>query len=355
MVPVVDAEEGDGGEEIVGGAHGDAPGAADQAAAANAKDRAMAMQFIKDQPLGHLFLMRIMMEPTRVYMRKQFDRASEEWEFRQEAEHAAALFQGRPRQAARRISSVASGEDDRAFLLRLDAMRTPHGLWSVMSPSYRTVAMRARAFRMLSRMGCAFEKILGSRHRRTPYLTFLAPHSAATRERIRRLGATSPCMLDPWTKGLLEKHPQFDTPELFATLDLVAKLLRVDISHIESRHASIRRVLTVRSTQTWSLPIAELSALFMFITHRTHVRPSFLNKTKRGAERSMAKPQGRSARAKQPGTRGTLGKSRKQKKSEAPTQRVGFGGAWRKWMRKNEWRKGGVRRHRCCGCRVQTQ
>ena len=76
------------------------------------------------------------------------------------------------------------------------------------------------------------------------------------------------CELDKWTRNMLEQHPSFDDALFKHKLLLLGITAVKDIAPIEARHASIRRVLKVLSTQTHSLDFADLDARWIFLQAR---------------------------------------------------------------------------------------
>ena len=54
---------------------------------------------------------------------------------------------------------------------------------------------------------------------------------------------TPPCMMDVWTQEMLRLHPGFVGDEIMGKLALLATLLWTDISGVEARHVTIRRLL----------------------------------------------------------------------------------------------------------------
>ena len=67
-------------------------------------------------------------------------------------------------------------------------------------------------------------------------------------------------MLDPWSVRLRKRFPTFTEPAFFQILWTVAKFMPVDVSHIESLHATVRRLLFTRSVQTHRMKFGDLSA-----------------------------------------------------------------------------------------------
>ena len=65
------------------------------------------------------------------------------------------------------------------------------------------------------------------KHMRPPFTTFLVLDSPEWRQRILDMPR---CLLDPWTRWLLELYPTLEGDELHQYMYLVALLLKVDIS-----------------------------------------------------------------------------------------------------------------------------
>ena len=294
----------------------------DQWAAENAANRKKGFAFIRPGCLGSLVLIRLAMEPLRQYLGKQFERASDAWEFKERAQLAEALKAGEQRKRRFRVVEVAQGADDEQFMQSLRLLFDCKNLWSPMPQVSQTVTMRALAFRTLSRQCCAFNKLLKSRRQKFPFQTFrlLADPGLAAGFRD-----APECSLDRWTKSVREAWPSLEGPELQQTLYSIAILLRVDISHIESRHASVRRFLTAGSVQTHAMAMPFLSALWTFQQHRT-------SHTYHGSRFGV-----RQKTHKRPGTRAKAkAKASARRKTNAGdrVQRRGFGGAWRAWVRR---------------------
>ena len=73
------------------------------------------------------------------------------------------------------------------------------------------------------------------------------------------------CLLDEVSASIRALFPSVDDmqgPKAQSMLQALALLAIVDISQIEARHASIRRVLELSSVQTWRSEFSKLSAMF---------------------------------------------------------------------------------------------
>lgn len=285
----------------------------------NAKDRSAGMAFLQRRPLGQLVLIRLVMEPLRQYLTKQFSRASEEAQVLEKAKLASAVKAGHEYFPKLRVLEVAQGGDDVHFMEVLRWLFEDKELWSLIPPPDHTVSMRALAFRCASRMGCGFAKLLLSRHKRFPFAVFRLLAEPELAADFRQL---SDCVLDPWTKKLRELWPNMEGPGFKQVLYSVASVLRVDISHIEARHASVRRFLVSGSVQTHSVAMPLLSAHWLFQQYRTTKARSARQAPPRGQHKTKDGPGGSKPHA-------VLGR----KVKGIRFKRGGFGGAWRAWVR----------------------
>ena len=300
---------------VVGGAQ---PSSSDDWIAQNAKDRKLALQFLRGNALGNLILARLLMEPLRVYLAAQFKLASGRWEQTERAKVAQALASGQTPRRLYRAQVVAGSEHNRQFLEQSGLLIKSPVLWDCMVPSFRTFEKRCLAFRCVSRMMCAFVRLLVARHQTFPLQLFRLlgePELAPT------FAAMSECLLDDWSLSLKRQFPGFEGCGFEQALHTVASAMPVDINHIEPLHASVRRHLFARSQHTHTLDQLTLSAQWVL-----------------QQKRSSAKPRRRDAAA-----RGARGKRRRQKEASAPqgggeegasSRKRRFGGAWRAWVRR---------------------
>ena len=57
-------------------------------------------------------------------------------------------------------------------------------------------------------------------------------------------------MRDAWTEQFVNRYVDLRSPEPLAVLTLQTIILKYDIAQIECKHASVRRLVHTRSTQT---------------------------------------------------------------------------------------------------------
>lgn len=213
-------------------------------AAINAKARKEGFCFIKGLPLARLMLLRRCVEPFRKLMADHFRMGSEAWEARQRACEAASLSAGGPpphRQFRVVAAAMHTLEDE--FLCQLKELLGEEELWSMLPMEGRNLRFQALAFRLLSRMGCAVHELLYRVHDRFPYRLFLLLEDATLAEVFAE---AKECELDSFTSAFLRRFPGEDglkTDEARACLQAIARNLKLDIGEIESKHASLRRLL----------------------------------------------------------------------------------------------------------------
>ncbi|CAE7237037.1 unnamed protein product [Symbiodinium sp. CCMP2592] len=98
-------------------------------------------------------------------------------------------------------------------------------------------------FRMLSRNVCSTEFLIGTTYRSYPIKLFKSldkVHEAKDPE----------CMHCRLTKLILSEGCDLDSPESQAVLTAIASMFQLHIASIEARHASTRRITTIKSVQT---------------------------------------------------------------------------------------------------------
>ena len=138
-------------------------------------------------------------------------------------------------------------------------------MWELLPSDCFTGAFRALTFRCLSRAGCTAFELLKQPHLKAPFIVFKL---LAQPELADELSKLPECLQDPWTRDLLKHHPTLRGEALLHKLSLLGSTLWKDISGVEARHASIRRILTLASVQTHQQALSELSAEWLFLQHR---------------------------------------------------------------------------------------
>ena len=158
-----------------------------------------------------------------------------------------------------RMTEAALLTLETAFYVRLRMLYECSDMWSTLPRNDKcySVRFRALAFRLMSRAGCVVEQLLCHAHRGFPYRMFALLADPTLRHELTQ---TPACLLDSWSKSMMDAHPDLSGPEFMCKLELQATLQGTDISAIESRHASLRRAAFERSCQTKTLLTTSLSA-----------------------------------------------------------------------------------------------
>lgn len=268
-----------GDDETVGGI-GAAEGMANTDAAASTADgqeasaaqintvhRRMAATWLESRPLGRLMLQRIIMEPLRQLQRRQFELAGDDWEQKQRLRALSAQNAGTSSLQARdyRVCVAASGRDEAAFFSQLRLLLREADLWSILPLSCFTVAFRALAFRLISRAGCAIHELLAVPHQRFPFKVFRLLQEP---ELAPELSGAPACTLDEWSLDLRAAYPSLSGQDFMKHLELVCMMAWKDVSQVEARHATVRRLLMTASLQTMPQEFRDLSAEWCMLQAR---------------------------------------------------------------------------------------
>ena len=224
------------------------PDGAPDWAAINAAYRRDASKWLASSPFGHIVLQRLLMEPLRVLLRDQFHVSSGDWE--KEQRRAAAQAHGRGEFAATRryrMSIAAMGDSEKKFNKQISLLWRNAAMASVFPDECYTVAFRSLAFRCISRTQCSAHQLLWKTHHAYPAKLFALLEDPS---RASEMAMDPECMMDKWSLKMRSLHPTLDGDVFQHRLALCALLHWKDIASIEARHASIRRLLTCRPTDS---------------------------------------------------------------------------------------------------------
>lgn len=230
-------------------------------ASLNAEHRRVAAAWAAGDPLFPLIVMRLALVPLADMLRVQLDMAGKEWEARQRGVEMQFLRDGgdardSPLRRSYRLCELAEGKVEARFFDRLRTTIMEPSVWSLVLPRCITEAANAFTFKVLSKAGCLVEQLMASVHRGFPYRLFRLIRQPDLATELR---ATKRCLLGPFAEVFLDSNDLalHVTRLRLATIALVSK---VDISHVEVLHASIRRLLYVLSTQFPTIDLARESA-----------------------------------------------------------------------------------------------
>eukprot|EP00971_Amphidinium_carterae_P350440 6491543-Amphidinium_carterae.1 len=232
-----------------------------ESAAQHAHDRKVALAWVRTAPHDTLILLRQAVEPLRVLLSHHFDMSGENFEVRQRAIDAKNLT--RPGESFSKrdfmITLAASNKFEQAYFDQLHLLRTDIQQWSVVSERSHTNAFRALAFKICSRQGALIWQLVGVTHVTFPCRMFSLLRNPGLATEIIN---TPDCVLDSWSLQLRSLHPSLSGPAFQQLLLAHALSMVTNISSIEARHATLRRLLTSR-TQTWGMRLPTVSAQWL--------------------------------------------------------------------------------------------
>ena len=159
----------------------DGPAAADDTspsaeswAVESTKHRKLRLKLVCNSPLAQLVMIRTTMEPLRAYLLGQFQIASDDWLVKARCDGAKSAAGGAGAAPMKYlIVETINGTVPDIFPLQLHLLLTTPQLWEAMPPASHTFECRALAFRLASRMACAFHKLIVSRDKDMPYHIFM--------------------------------------------------------------------------------------------------------------------------------------------------------------------------------------
>ena len=133
-----------------------------------------------------------------------------------------------------------------------------------MLPDYALVlSFQNLAFRLMSRAGASVYYLISVRHLKFPLRLFLLLVDASMAEELLA-EAEKPCLLDEFSQAFIARFKDvgLGSAEALASLRAIALVLRLDISDLESLHASLRRLLKA-TPQTKVMDERVLSAMWV--------------------------------------------------------------------------------------------
>ena len=233
----------------------------------NAAYRRDAAKWLSTEPFGQIVLQRILLEPLRVLLSEQFRVAGEDFETEQQCAVAKAIATGSADSARRqfRLSISAMRYHEKLFNEQVGELWASGASFELIPHNCYTVAFRGLAFRCVSRLQCAAHQLLFHGHHLFPVRMFaLLENPSLAGEMVD----VPECMLDGWSRDMRRRHPTLTGDVFMGKLTLCALLQRKDISLIESKHASIRRLLMGASMHTHAQSSDDLSAGWLFLQRR---------------------------------------------------------------------------------------
>ena len=235
-------------------------------AAENDADRRQASEWLSTPSKGvldQLVILRSTMQPLVDLLYAQFRAGGEEQEVQERSHLAATLLAGHRVGGSGRsfmLTQAAAGQLETKFFEQVQGLFHNDNVWQLLDVTAYTTQTNALIFKLLCRQGALVEELIASQHRKPSIALFRGVEDEAA---IQQWRAAKPCLLDSWSRQLLDAHNGLDESTLQQVLSLHAQLGSTSIAGVEARHASNRRLLHQRSVQTWSVDAATSSAEFL--------------------------------------------------------------------------------------------
>lgn len=224
---------------------GEAPGQSGETdepdfAKQNEVTRSLAADWVTGEAFRDLVLARQTMEPTMAVLRRQLWISSAKWE----KEQHARCVGGDPashRDREYRILISARGEMDESFRKHQSVLFDRADIWSLLPEHTMTESTKCLAFRMASRAGAEFERLLSRPHGKPPFTLFLALEQERLVRELKEMHRLKPCLLDPFSLRCLSNW-DLATEEAQLALLLILQMGTVDTAEVECTHAWLRRI-----------------------------------------------------------------------------------------------------------------
>ena len=211
-----------------------------------------AVSWAETNPMHKIIVITSMWQPVLRLMRRTIVLGSEAWE--KEQIFKQSLGQTR----SYRALEMYLGTDLKMFINDVNTLL--HQVCDALPPSAYTNSLRNLMFRLLSRALCSVHQLLHAHHKKAPFALFGALWGLLTDYQD-----LPPCLDDGLTAMFRKSFTDEELLQANAQqlLSVLAMNMDLDIVGIEVRHASVRRINVVKSTQTWSMSLADLGAEFV--------------------------------------------------------------------------------------------
>ena len=229
--------------------------------------RHAAFMFLQVQhggPLANMLALRLQLEPLRAHLHRQIVICSDKWEKQQRCQEARAIADGSPGSRKYRVLICALGVLEESYLRHLRFLFATPQLWALAPSACWTEEFNAIQFILLSRQGALTSQLLGLTHRCYPFRLFLLLQDLSVVEHLEK---DPECLLDGFSRDFVLNN-NLRLPETVQRLRLIAMMATFDIVRIECLHASIRRLIQLRSVQTHRLELSRLSSEWVSTQNR---------------------------------------------------------------------------------------
>ena len=139
-------------------------------AAQHSHDRRIGLGWVRGKPYSQLIMLRLVVEPLRILLSKNFHVSSEEFEIQQRALVARQVAQGDPESHKRdfMVTLAAENRFELEYFQDLSTSLNDSQRWSLVDIKDHAVAFRSMCFKLVSRQGALVWQLVGHTH--THYL-----------------------------------------------------------------------------------------------------------------------------------------------------------------------------------------
>jgi hypothetical protein len=199
--------------------------------------RDVARGFLADEPLAHIVLLRVVLEPFRTMKARLLECSSAAWRERQ-----LIPTSGQRTHPLTRSWHADEAED---ALVALTSLMLKKNSWHALDTNkLRDVMWAVTALRLLARAGAGIRELLIAEQRVYPYKLFATLGQPDMCEDVAADFKDRPCMLDPVSASICSDHASaFELRSSAARSKImsIAELVQTSTAKVECGHAAVRR------------------------------------------------------------------------------------------------------------------
>lgn len=199
--------------------------------------RGWAGKFLADEPLAHIVLLRVVLEPFRILKARLLETSSAAWRERQ-----LMPIGGQRTHPLTRSWHACEAVD---ALAELTLLMTTRKRWDALDTSkLRDGLWAVTALRLLARAGAGIRELLVAEQRVYPYKLFAMLGQPQLSEEVAADFAERPCMFDPVSASICREHSsaiELCSPAAQSKIMSIAELVQTSTAKVECGHAAVRR------------------------------------------------------------------------------------------------------------------
>ena len=199
--------------------------------------RAVANTFLADEPLAHIVLLRIVLEPFRTLKARLLECSSAAWRERQ-------LITASGERTYPLTRSWHADEAEDALVDLTSLMFKPSAWNSLGQHKQRDGLWAATALRLLARAGAGIRELLIAEQRVYPFKLFATLGQPDLCDDVATDFAKRPCMFDPVSASICRDHAsalELRSPAARSKIKSIAELVQTSTAKVECSHAAVRR------------------------------------------------------------------------------------------------------------------